>query len=339
MDFRYTQIQQDLIEAASAMLNGENTLDRLRDLINERKTGQIAINAQGSGLSHIWGQFSEVGLLGLMAREADGGLEQPLVLMAGVAEAAGYVALPEPLIELAGIVVPLLSQMNKPECLTQVLEGRLLVGIITPLLPFNNTTAYHDMFIVTSEMGGELVLKKDLNLESRKSIDPLRKLAKANKPSSQNALADYHGAVLSAAQLLGLSKRMIDMSCDFAKKRHQFGRPIGSFQAIKHQLATAYMQIEFTRPMIQLAALQGGVAVHNAKLTAIDTAMLVIETAIQVHGGMGYTYEVDLHLFMKRAWALCGEWGDRNYHMKKLEEYLLNDEMDIGQIQTFIQEN
>lgn len=336
MDFRYTQNQQDLIEATKKVLEGKNTLQRLRDLVGERRAENTIKQKMENGASDIWSQFAKLGLFGIMANETDGGLEQPLVLMVGVAEAAGYVALPEPLVELAGIVVPLLSQMNNLERLAQVLEGRLSVGIITPLLPINNATAYHDMFIVTSKFGGELILKDDLNLESRHSIDPLRTLAKADKTSSLNALADYHGAVLSAAQLLGLAQRMIDMSAEYAKNRYQFGQPIGAFQAIKHQLATAYMQIEFTRPIIQLAALQGGVVVHTAKLAAIDAAMLAAETAIQVHGGMGYTYEVDLHLFMKRTWALCGEWGDRSYHMKKLEDYLLNGELDIGMMQTFI---
>jgi len=87
--------------------------------------------------------------------------------------------------------------------------------------------------------------------------------------------------------------------------------------------------------IIELAAIKGGPATHNAKISAIDTAMLAAETAIQVHGGMGYTYEVDLHLFMKRTWALCGEWGDRNYHMKKLEDYLLGGEADLGPGTTF----
>ena len=128
---------------------------------------------------------------------------------------------------------------------------------------------------------------------------------------------------------------MLDMSVDYARDRHQFGKPIGSFQAVKHQLANVHTQIEFTRPIIHLAAIKGGAAVHNAKVAAIDTAMLAAETAIQVHGGMGYTYEVDLHLFMKRAWALCGEWGDRNYHLKKLEDYVLNGEAQLAPGQTF----
>lgn len=93
--------------------------------------------------------------------------------------------------------------------------------------------------------------------------------------------------------------------------------------------------IEFTRPMVHLAALQSGRTVHTAKVAAIDTSMLAAETAIQIHGGMGYTCEVDLHMFMKRAWALCGEWGDRNYHMKRLEEIILDGEAILGPGTTF----
>ena len=164
----------------------------------------------------------------------------------------------------------------------------------------------------------------------------MRHLVKAKSGNDKNIdSVNLHGAVLNAAQLIGLSKRMLDMSVDYAKDRHQFGKPIGSFQAVKHQLANVHTQIEFTRPIIHLAAIKGGMAVHNAKVAAIDTAMLAAETAIQVHGGMGYTFEVDLHLFMKRAWALCGEWGDRNYHMKKLEDYIFNGDVELGPGHTF----
>lgn len=325
MDFRYTQDQHDLIDAAKSVFEGENTLERLRSLVSK----DIKLS------SDLWQQFYELGLVGLMAPEAAGGLDQPLVLMAGVAEAAGYVALPEPLIELAGIAVPLLSQMNQPKRIADIIEGRLSVGVISPLLPFNSQVDHHNEFIVTSEDGGKLVLKESLDLPARKSIDPLRKLVTCQQESKQNLLSDLHGAVLTAAQLIGLSQRMIDMSVDYAKDRRQFGKPIGSFQAVKHQLATAYTQIEFARPIIQLAALKGGVAAHNAKIAAIDAATIAAETAIQVHGGMGYTFEVDLHLFMKRAWALSAEWGDRNYHMKKMEDYLLNNDAELGSTQTF----
>lgn len=297
MDFRFTQDQQDLIDAAKAFFDGENTVERMRAM------------AAGEEVADLWSQMGQLGLLGLMAPESAGGLEQPLVVMAGVAEAAGYAGVSEPYVEIVGISVPYAT--------TEELSGFIRRAMRSDLRPY---------------------IDASLNLtgEAVNSIDPLRNLVKSDGGNDENIKSiNKHGAVLTAAQLIGLSKRMLDMSVDYAKDRHQFGKAIGSFQAVKHQLANVHTQIEFTRPIIHLAAIKGGAAVHNAKVAAIDTAVLAAETAIQVHGGMGYTYEVDLHLFMKRAWALCGEWGDRNYHMKKLEDYVLNGDAELGPGQTF----
>lgn len=323
MDFRFTEDQQDLIDAAKAVFDGENTSERMRAIV------------KGGEVSDVWGQMGDLGLFGLMAPESAGGLEQPLVVMAGIAEAAGYANLPEPFVELAGISIPLLEQMGETEALRKAALGQLPIGVITPLLIYNNQAQHCQQFIVTSDAGGQLIDKSEVTLEPRQSVDPLRSVWKANVSGTQNDLADKYGAVLSAAQLVGLSARMVDMSVAYAKDRQQFGKPIGSFQAIKHHLASVYTQIEFTRPMVHLAAIKGGRAVHTAKIAAIDTAILAAETAVQVHGGMGYTFEVDLHLFMKRAWALNALWGDRNYHMKKLETLILNGDASIGAGTTF----
>jgi len=297
MDFRFTEDQQDLIDAAKAVFDGENTVERMRAM------------AAGEAVDDLWPQFAALGLIGVMAPVENGGLGQPLVVMAGIAEAAGYAGLPEPYLEIAGISVP---HVNEDE-----LSGQIRRAMRSDLRP------YIDASLMDA---GEAV----------HSIDPLRNLVKAASGNDDSAESvNYHGAVLTAAQLIGLSQRMVDMSVEYAKDRHQFGKAIGSFQAIKHHLATVYTQIEFTRPMVHLAAVKGGRAVHTAKIAAIDTAMLAAETAIQVHGGMGYTFEVDLHLFMKRAWALCGEWGDRNYHMKKLEDMVLEGNEPLGAGTTF----
>lgn len=297
MDFRFTEDQQDLIDAAKAVFDGENTVERMRAMV------------AGEEVADLWPQFAELGLLGIMAPESAGGLEQPLVVMAAVAEAAGYAGLSEPYLEIAGITVP---HADEDE-----LSGHIRRAARSDLRPYIDASLEETVEVV-------------------RSIDPLRHLVKAESGNDENIESvNYHGAVLTAAQLIGLSQRMVDMSVEYAKDRHQFGKAIGSYQAVKHQLANVYTQIEFTRPIIHLAAIKGGAAVHNAKVAAIDTAMLAAETAIQVHGGMGYTYEVDLHLFMKRAWALCGEWGDRNYHMKKLEDYILNGDAELGPGTTF----
>lgn len=299
MDFRFTEDQQDLIDAAKFVFDGENTVERMRAM------------AAGEEVADLWPQFAELGLIGLMAPESAGGLEQPLVVMAGVAEAAGYAGITEPYVEVAGITVP----ASEGDELDRLIAGKNLTGVVSNLRPY-----------IDKRLGaGETVT----------SIDPLRALNKSGATDAETETANLRGAVLSAAQLVGLSQRMVDMSVEYAKERQQFGKPIGSFQALKHHLSTVYTQIEFTRPMVHLAAVKSGKAVHNAKISAIDTAMLAAETAIQVHGGMGYTFEVDLHLFMKRAWALCGEWGDRNYHMKKLEDLILNGDAALGPGQTF----
>lgn len=323
MDFRFTEDQQDLIYAAKAVFDGENTVERMRKI------------AAGDQVDNLWPTFAELGLIGLMANEDKGGLEQPLVVMAGIAEAAGYAGLPEPLIELAGVTLPLLDEVGETDAFDGLISGEKPVGLITPLLPNVGWANFCEEFVVTSESGAKLVSEDDITIEELNSIDPLRKIFKTSETGDHNALVDHAGITLCAAQLVGLSQRMLDMSVEYANTREQFGKPIGSFQAIKHHLATLHTQIAFTRPVVHLAAIKGGAAMHHAKIRAIDTAMLAAETAIQVHGGMGYTFEVDLHLFMKRAWALCGEWGDRNYHMNKLEELILDGDLALGAGETF----
>ena len=319
MDFRYTQDQQDLIDAAKTFFAGECTVERLRKM--------------AAGETMIWDGlyrgYYNLGLRAIMLPEKLGGLGQPLEVMAAIAESAGYVALPHDLILEAGIVFPLLVEQEDFDCVESLLDAGHTIEILSPLRPYINY-AGSDTYLQVCEAGFFPVHETDLTIADINSIDPLRQRIKVDVTGENSAFVEKHGAVLTAAQLIGLSKRMVDMSVEYAKDRHQFGKPIGSFQAIKHHLATVHTQIEFTRPMVQLAAIQGGRAVHTAKIAAIDTAMLAAETAIQVHGGMGYTYEVDLHLFMKRAWALCGEWGDRNYHMKKLEDMILDGDADIG---------
>ena len=133
------------------------------------------------------------------------------------------------------------------------------------------------------------------------------------------------GALMAAAQLVGLAEAMLDQAVDYAKLREQFGQPIGAFQAVKHKLADVAVALEFGRPVVWRAAqalddrlASAPVHVSHAKYAATDAAYLAAESAIQVHGAMGYTYEVDLHFWMKRSWALAGAWGDRSFHFNRV---------------------
>jgi alkylation response protein AidB-like acyl-CoA dehydrogenase len=133
----------------------------------------------------------------------------------------------------------------------------------------------------------------------------------------------------TSALLIGLARRMLDLTVGYVRAREQFGVPIGSFQAIKHALASALVAVELARPMVLAAgwaqaarAVDAAAATSAAKVLAADAARLVARTAIQCHGAMGYTTEYDLHLYAKRVWALVPGWGDTSRHRAELAESL-----------------
>jgi alkylation response protein AidB-like acyl-CoA dehydrogenase len=187
---------------------------------------------------------------------------------------------------------------------------------------------------------GELhaVPKSQVALEPQPSVDGARKLARVTwtrTPASRVATgeacrtalleAEGRGALGAAAELLGLARRMIDMTVEYAKVRKQFGAAIGSFQAVKHHLSSALVKLELARPIVYRAAHsvdQGDPAralhVSMAKASASDAATLAARTALQCHGAIGYSFEHDLHLWMKRAWALAAAWGDAAQHRARV---------------------
>ena len=136
-------------------------------------------------------------------------------------------------------------------------------------------------------------------------------------------LADLmrRGAVGAAAEMLGAARRCLDMSVEYAKIREQFGQPIGAFQAVRHKCAEMLLEVENSHAATYYAAWaldaradDQEVAASVAKAYVGDAARKVCGEAIQVHGGIGFTWEYDLHLYMKRAKALEVMYGDADYH-------------------------
>jgi alkylation response protein AidB-like acyl-CoA dehydrogenase len=123
---------------------------------------------------------------------------------------------------------------------------------------------------------------------------------------------------------------MLAMTVAYVSERRQFGVPIGSFQAVKHQLADALVELEFAKPLVWRAALSRstgdpGASMHAsmAKAVASDAAHTVGLAALQCHGAIGYTVECDLHLWLKRSWALRAQDGDAASHRRLVEAALL----------------
>ena len=133
------------------------------------------------------------------------------------------------------------------------------------------------------------------------------------------------GALGCAAMLCGLAARMIEMTVDYVKERRQFGVPVGSYQAVKHHLANAHLKVEYARPVVYYAAYAPSERdISFAKVYASRAADAAARAALQCHGAIGYSYEYDLHLWMKRAWALMREYGTLDFHHRRVTDAVVS---------------
>jgi alkylation response protein AidB-like acyl-CoA dehydrogenase len=324
MHFAFTEDQRAITEAARTMLVERCTPVDLRRML-----------ASGEAIDRArWQTIVDMGLLGIMAPEDKGGLGLGLIDLIGIAEAAGYVALPEPLVEEAGVVAPLLAGLEDDKgWLRRVLDGAV-VAIAHAANPLVADADSADALLLGHEGELHLVPRDTVTLTRQESFDPFRRLFRVDwTPLTATQVgANWAGIVarsqvLAAAQLIGLGQRCIDMAVTYAKDRHQFGKPIGSYQAVKHLLATAQVKIEFARPVVHAAAVElplGALAakarVAHAKLAAAEAADLAARTAVQVHGAIGMTREADVHFFLKRALVLKNAWGTPAAHMTEVIE-------------------
>lgn len=296
--------------------------DTVRDYLADTHGAEVLrrLDVQGGRDPAMWQGLVDMGLPGLLVPEDRGGLGLTLLDAALVAREAGRFCLSEPLVDVAFVMAPWLLAKGEVAALADI-----AAGTATPL-PAHAINPW-----VSDGAGAPLA-----------SVDPLRRLAQPAEPPSDDALLLDLGALMSAAQLVGLAEAMLDQAADYARIRTQFGQPIGAFQAVKHQLASAMVAIEFARPVVWRAAQAltdgiGSASVHvsHAKVAATDAAIQMAEAAIQVHGAMGYTYEVDLHFWMKRSWALAGAWGSRAFHLRRIDAAVLGGTLAIGANHTF----
>jgi alkylation response protein AidB-like acyl-CoA dehydrogenase len=312
--------------------------DATRDLL-EKQCGPEAVrtawDARSPGYDPaLWRRLAEMGVLGALAPEAAGGLglsELDLVL---VLEESGRAAMPGPMVEHAAVAVPLLASSPQGE---QWLEGAV-AGDLLVTVGLGGADA-----AVPWAAQADVVLRADGDSVSaalagpagdpRVSVDRSRRAALLGRAPVATTLLDGadvglafdRGALATAAQLLGLSEKLIEMTAEYTRARHQFGVPIGSYQAVKHQLANALIWVEYARPCIYRASHSVARQEPNrsrdvslAKAYANEAASLSARVALQCHGAIGYTYEYDLHLWMKRVWALRVAWGDTAFHRSRV---------------------
>ncbi len=153
--------------------------------------------------------------------------------------------------------------------------------------------------------------------EVRSSVDRARRLFDVGATEVPWDAAFDRAVLAVSAQLLGLGERVLADSVSYVKQRKQFGREIGSYQAIKHALADVRIALDFARPLVYGAAL-GEISPSAAKVAASDAAYLAARTGLQVHGAIGYTAELDLSLWITKIRALVSAWGTPSVHRERL---------------------
>lgn len=335
----------------------------------------------------LWATLAEMGVLAVTAPETAGGLggdERDLVQLM---EAAGRSAAPLPLLEHVAVGVPALAEAaaschNAEGWLEKAITGEILVtaGIGDPFsnTQYVNYAAQADVAILNHE--GELyaVERKDYQAHEQPSVDGTRRIARVewspdaatHLPGASASLAFDRGATAAAAICVGLAQHMLDTTVEYVKEREQFGKPVGSYQAVKHHLADVAKAVSFARPSVYAAAWAvsqsadtqstesqdaapestasestasenptsastvsaNAVSANNdnepnadrakyvsaAKSLASDAADLAAAKCLQCHGAIGYTFEHDLQLWLKRAWTTSVSWGSASHHRSRL---------------------
>ncbi len=350
MDFTFTDDQLTFREAVSRFLMIEAAPEMLRE-IWETDSGRSP---------DLRKNIAEQGLTALSVPEDCGGLGMDDVAWALMTQELGYYAIPDSLADAAYVAAGLISALpagtaGREDWLARIAEGSIRIAVDHPVNPLVADAKPADLLLLANGDEVHAVPRAQVEVEANASIDLSRRLGKVSwMPSAATLVAEgeagralwaltlNRGALSVAGQLLGLAQRMLDLSVDYVAQRKQFGKPIGSFQAVKHHLADVATQIEFAKPVLYRAAYalahqetDVDARVSHAKLACGEAAWVAARKGIQVHGAMGYTWEVDLQMFMKRAWALDASWGDRGLHKSRVADAVLADGAALGPGHTF----
>ncbi len=319
MDFRLSEDQEALREGLRSFCEGRISIDHLREL------------EKGNGVdAALWRDLAEMGVFNLRLSEQQGGVGLGSADAMLVFAELGRCLAPGPLawshlaagrIEGAAsgeVVVGGLDRVGAEAepALIEHLDG------LDALLVLRSQGIFR---VEPGEIEAEAV---SLPLDPLTPLHCARALPQGERIGGPEEAARLRleGAALASAQMLGIADATRELAVDYAKKREQFGRPIGAFQAIKHLLADMFVRQEVARAAVYAAGATlddpevGDLlrAVSAAKITAGEAAMKNSRTCIQVHGGMGFTWEVPAHYYLKRSWVLETVFGTVEEHAERI---------------------
>jgi alkylation response protein AidB-like acyl-CoA dehydrogenase len=347
MDFTFHEDQMMLVDSVRKFLMNEVPPELIRELWT-RPSGRSR---------ELWKLLASQGLTALSVPEAHGGMGLGDMDWVLIAQECGYHALPEPLLDTAwngaGVFAALPESDRRNQWLGKIADGSARIALAHPHSPLVADADQASLVLLPRNGKLYAVPPQITRLTAQPSVDASRRLFSVEwEPDERHCVCDdaddliaqtfNRGALATAAQLLGLTQRMLDLSIDYSVQRKQFGKPIGSYQAIKHHLADVAIKLEFARPVVYRAAhaMAHGeplcaARVSHAKIAAAEAAHLAARHGIQVHGAIGYAWEMDLQIFMKMTWALDAAWGDRSFHLARMRDFVLASGAALGPGSTF----
>ncbi|CAN5537326.1 acyl-CoA dehydrogenase family protein [soil metagenome] len=273
----------------------------------------------------LWSTLADLGVTALLVPEEYDGIGAHPVDLVVACERLGYWGAPGPIAESVAVAPILLASDDRSG---QLASGELIATVAAPpLQPRAVNADFAGLILVAADGQASVGAAAD----SHASVDPSRRLfdvtASGDSWEADVDLAVEFGVLATAAQLIGAGQALLDESVEYAKQRTQFGRTIGSYQAIKHKLADVHIAVELARPLVYGAALSLGAGspdtardISAAKAAASEAGLLAARSALQTHGAIGFTQEHDLSLLLLRVQASRTAWGDPTAHRRRVLE-------------------
>ncbi len=325
MDFTVSGEQQQFAAAMHDMLAAADGPSAARSW---------ASGDRGPGLK-IWRAMADAGVTALAVPAEFGGLGAHPADLVIACEEIGHHAIPGPAAESLAAVPQLLAALDigpsTSPYLPQLAAGDVLATLAAPPLVPYAADAEAAAVVLFAEPGS---LSTGTPGRARRSVDASRTLAevsadvllaKGSQVDLAVARALEFGALAASAQLLGAGRALLDAAARHARDRVQFGQPVGSFQAVKHQLADVLIGLEFARPLLFAAAVAladdaptAARDVSAAKVACADAAHRAARVGLQVHGAIGYTAEHDAGLWLTKIQALGPAWGSQAVHRARV---------------------
>ena len=270
----------------------------------------------------LWGRLGELGLFSLLVPVERGGMGGGMVDAVLLFERLGAAATPGPILEQI-VGAGLLADES-------LANGSAVVTITEDLAQPVAHAAVADVILTAGATVREFATTPVPGLDGGRTLAVVSGGTVSDNDVDADTLRDHMSLAISA-QLIGVASTMIDQAAEYARARHQFGKPIGTFQAVKHHLADALLAVEFARAPTWRAAwsLDQGLPtapadVSMARVLAATGAQRAARRALQVHGAIGYTWECDLQLWMKKVWAIQAAFGDTSWHRRRVSSWLLD---------------